>query len=154
MKKQDLEAFAREVAKGLKTEQDLNEFSQMLTKVTVEAALNAELEDHLGYARHEPSENANSRNGYGSKRLSTGEGEFELETPRDRDGSFEPKLVKKGQRCFTVPEQRDPQGHQEAQAVPVGRFGPEGGVPGDYGCVKKMDHADPELEGGAEPVYH
>ncbi len=101
MKKQALEAFAREVAKGLKTEEDLNEFSQMLTKVTVEAALNAELEDHLGYARHEQSENANSRNGYGSKTLSTGEGQFELETPRDRQGSFEPKLVKKGQRRFT-----------------------------------------------------
>lgn len=101
MKKQELEAFAREVAKGLKTEEDLNEFSQMLTKVTVEAALNAELEDHLGYARHEPSENANSRNGYGSKTLTTGEGQFELETPRDRQGSFEPKLVKKGQRRFT-----------------------------------------------------
>ena len=51
MKKQELEALAREVAKGLKTEEDLNEFSQMLTKVTVEEALNAELEDHLGYAR-------------------------------------------------------------------------------------------------------
>ena len=101
MKKQDLEAFAREVAKGLKTEEDLNEFSQMLTKVTVEAALNAELEEHLGYARHEQSENANSRNGYGNKTLSTGEGQFELETPRDRQGSFEPKLVKKGQRRFT-----------------------------------------------------
>ena len=101
MKKQELEAFAREVAKGLKTEEDLNEFSQMLTKVTVEAALNAELEDHLGYARHEPSENADSRNGYGSKTLTTGEGQFELETPRDRQGSFEPKLVKKGQRRFT-----------------------------------------------------
>lgn len=101
MKKQELEAFAREVAKGLKTEEDLNEFSQMLTKVTVEAALNAELDDHLGYARHEPSENANSRNGYGSKTLTTGEGQFELETPRDRQGSFEPKLVKKGQRRFT-----------------------------------------------------
>ena len=101
MKKQELEAFAREVAKGLKTEEDLNEFSQMLTKVTVEAALNAELDDHLGYARHATSENANNRNGYGSKTLSTGEGQFELETPRDRQGSFEPKLVKKGQRRFT-----------------------------------------------------
>ena len=101
MKKQELEAFAREVAKGLKTEEDLNEFSQLLTKVTVEAALNAELKDHPGYARHEPSENANSRNGYGSKTLSTDEGQFELETPRDREGSFEPKLVKKGQRRFT-----------------------------------------------------
>ena len=101
MNKKELQAFAREVAKGLKTEKDLNEFSQMLTKVTVEAALNAELEDHLGYARRAPSENANSRNGYSSKTLTTGEGQFELETPRDRAGSFEPELVKKGQRRFT-----------------------------------------------------
>ena len=102
MNKQELEAFAREVAQGLKTEQDLAEFSQMLTKVTVEAALNAELEDHLGYARYESSEQVNSRNGYTGKRLSTGAGEFELETPRDRDGSFEPQLVKKGPRRFTA----------------------------------------------------
>lgn len=52
MNKKELEAFAREAAKGLKTEKDLNEFSQMLTKVTVEAALNAELDDHLGYDKH------------------------------------------------------------------------------------------------------
>ena len=101
MNKKELQSFAREVAKGLKTEKDLNEFSQMLTKVTVEAALNAELEDHLGYARHAQSENANNRNGYSSKTLTTGEGQFELETPRDRAGSFEPSLVKKGQRRFT-----------------------------------------------------
>ena len=67
MKKQGVGAFAREVAKGRKTEEDLNEFSQMLTKVTVEAALNAELEDHLGYARHEQSENANSRHVWGQR---------------------------------------------------------------------------------------
>lgn len=89
MKKQELEAFAREVARELKTEEDLNEFSQ-LAKVTVEAALNTELEYHLGYARHAKSENANNCNGYSSKRLSTGDGEFELETPRDQDGSFAP----------------------------------------------------------------
>lgn len=52
MKKEELEAFAREAAKSLKTEQDLNDFSQMLTKITVEAALNAELDDHLGYDKH------------------------------------------------------------------------------------------------------
>ena len=49
MKKQELKAFAGEVAKSIKTGEDLNEFSQMLTRVTVEAALNAELDDHLGY---------------------------------------------------------------------------------------------------------
>ena len=86
------------MAKELKTEEALNEFSQMLTKVTVEAALNAELSAHPGYARHAQSETANSRNGYGVKTLTTGEGQFELETPRDRQGSFEPQLVKKGQR--------------------------------------------------------
>ncbi len=63
MDKKKLEAFAREAAKGLKTEKDLNEFSQMLTKITVEAALNAELDEHLGYERHQSSDNTNNRNG-------------------------------------------------------------------------------------------
>ena len=101
MNKKDLEAFAREAAKTLKTEKDLNEFRQMLTKVTVEAALNAELDDHLGYGKHEQSTSTNSRNGYSSKTLKTEEGQFELDTPRDRDSSFEPQLVKKRQTRFT-----------------------------------------------------
>ena len=101
MNKKELEAFAREAAKTLKTEKDLNEFSQMLTKITVEAALNAELDEHLGYERHQASDNTNSRNGYTSKTLRTEDGQFELNTPRDREGSFEPQLVKKGQTRFT-----------------------------------------------------
>ena len=101
MDKKTLEAFAREVAKGLKTEKYLAEFRQILTKVTVEAALNAELDELLGYDRHQASTNDNSRNGYASKTVKTEDGQFELETPRDRDGSFEPQLVKKGQTRFT-----------------------------------------------------
>ena len=101
MNKKELEAFAREAAKGLKTEKDLNEFSQMLTKITVEAALNAELDDHLGYDKHHQSSTDNCRNGYTSKTLKTEEGQFELDTPRDREGSFEPQLVKKHQTRFT-----------------------------------------------------
>jgi putative transposase len=101
MNKKELEAFAREAAKNLKSEKDLNEFSQMLTKITVEAALNAELDEHLGYDRHQASDNANSRNGYTNKTLKTEDGQFELNTPRDREGSFEPQLVKKGQTRFT-----------------------------------------------------
>ncbi len=77
------------------------DFQQMLTKITVEAALNAELDDHLGFERHEQSEAANNRNGYASKTNRTEAGQFELDTPRDRAGSFEPKLVKKHQRRFT-----------------------------------------------------
>ncbi len=49
MNKKELEAFAKGAAKGIKTPEDLNEFSQMLKKITVEAALNAEMDEHLGY---------------------------------------------------------------------------------------------------------
>lgn len=73
----------------------------MLTKVTVERALNVELDDHLGYDKHEVSRTSNSRNGTTSKTLRTEDGQFELNTPRDREGSFEPKLVKKNQTRFT-----------------------------------------------------
>ncbi len=53
MKTEELKETAEAAAKNIKTEQDLDEFRQMLTKITVEAALNAELDDHLGYERHE-----------------------------------------------------------------------------------------------------
>ncbi len=69
MNKKELETFAREAAKSIKTEKDLSDFSRMLKKVTVETALNAELDDHLGYDKHETSNNTNSRNGYSSKTL-------------------------------------------------------------------------------------
>ena len=101
MKKKDLQAIAEAAAKNIKTEDDLNVFRQMLTKITVETALNAELEDHLGFGKGEESDASNNRNGYTSKTLQTEDGQFELDTPRDRVGSFEPQLVKKHQRRFT-----------------------------------------------------
>lgn len=101
MNKKEIEALALEAAKGIKTEEDLNDFRKMMTKITVEAALNAELDDHLGYSKHECSASDNSRNGYSSKTVKTEDGQFELSTPRDREGSFEPKLVKKQQTRFT-----------------------------------------------------
>ncbi|WP_200821373.1 transposase [Oceanicoccus sp. KOV_DT_Chl] len=73
MNKKDLEAFAREAAKGIKTEQDLR---VMLTKVMVEAALSAELDDHLGYSKHEQSTSENSRNGVTRKTVRTEDGQF------------------------------------------------------------------------------
>ncbi|WP_220718244.1 IS256 family transposase [Agarivorans litoreus] len=101
MDKKALEAFAIEAAKGIKTPDDLTEFSQMLKKITVEAALNAEMDEHLGYEKHKPSKSNNTRNGKSTKRVKTEDGEFELDTPRDRLGSFDPKLVKKHQTRFT-----------------------------------------------------
>ena len=101
MKKEEIEAFALKASKGLKSQQDLLYFTQMLTKITVEAALNAELDEHLGYEKNQQSTVDNYRNGNTSKTLKTEDGQFELVTPRDRNGTFEPELVKKNQTRFT-----------------------------------------------------
>ena len=101
MNKEKIAAFAQEAAKGIKTPEDLAQFSQILTKMTVEAALNAELRAHLGYDKHDLSVGRNKRNGHTRKTLITEEGSFELDTPRDRYGDFEPQLVKKRQTRFT-----------------------------------------------------
>ena len=68
MDEKKLKALVAELAKGLKTEADLNAFSRMLTKRTVETALNAELTDHLGYEKNVPKTGSNTRNGYSSNR--------------------------------------------------------------------------------------
>ncbi|WP_419832802.1 IS256 family transposase [Endozoicomonas atrinae] len=96
-----LEAFAKEAAKSIKSESDLNDFRQMLSKVAIETALNTELEEHLGYEKHARSPSGNRRNGKLTKQLSTEDGPLEIEAPRDRDGSFEPQLVKKRQTRFS-----------------------------------------------------
>lgn len=101
MKKKDLQALADQAAENIKTEADLNQFRQMLTKLTVETALNAELTEHLDDPEDASGGSANSRNGFTRKTLTTEDGEIELATPRDRAGSFEPQLVKKHQRRFT-----------------------------------------------------
>jgi transposase-like protein len=71
-----------------------------LTKCVVETALEAEMSDHLGYDRHDPAgrDGGNSRNGVRSKTVVTEIGPVEIDVPRDRDGSFEPQLVRKRQR--------------------------------------------------------
>ena len=80
-----------------------NGLLKQLTKAILERALQAELTDHLGYEKHDPAgqHSGNSRNGSGRKVLKGDFGELELETPRDRQGSFEPKIVAKGQSRFT-----------------------------------------------------
>ncbi|AXF74900.1 IS256 family transposase [Erwinia tracheiphila] len=97
MDEKKLKALAAELAKGLKTEAGLNQFSRMLTKLTVETALNAELTDHLGHEKNAPKTGTNTRNGYSSKTLLCDDGEIGLNTPRDRENTFEPQLIKKNQ---------------------------------------------------------
>lgn len=98
MNKKEIEAFAREAAKGLKTEAEIDDLQRLLRKSILETALKAEMEEHLGYEANQESHSANSRNGYSRKTIQSESGEFELDTPRDRDGSFEPQIVKKHQR--------------------------------------------------------
>jgi putative transposase len=74
-----------------------------LTKMVVEGALEGEMDDHLGYARHDPAgrDGGNSRNGHRAKTVLTEAGPVEISVPRDRDSSFEPKIVAKRQRRLT-----------------------------------------------------
>lgn len=100
---QQLQAHVTELAKGVKSEADLNTLTQKLVKMTVEAALSAELDEHLGYAKHNVAGrgSGNSRNGTTSKRLKGQHGDVEINVPRDRTGSFEPQFVRKGQTRLT-----------------------------------------------------
>ena len=70
-----------------------------VTKAILERALQAEMTDHVGYEKHDPAghHRGNTRNGKSQKTLKGEFGELELETPRDRQATFEPKIVVKGQ---------------------------------------------------------
>ena len=95
--------LAKNIAKDIKTEADLGDFSKLLKKIVVETALDAELTDHLGYDKHNPKGNGsgNSRNGKSRKRLKGDHGDIDLDIPRDREGSYEPQIVKKGRKWTT-----------------------------------------------------
>jgi putative transposase len=76
---------------------------KQLTKAVLERAMQAEMTEHLGYEKHDQAGNnsGNSRNGKTTKARKGDFGEVPLETPRDRNGTFEPKIVAKGQTRFT-----------------------------------------------------
>jgi putative transposase len=99
------DALIDELLAGAKTEQELagpGGLLGQLTKRLLERAMEVELTDHLGYEHGEspPGGTGNTRNGSTPKTLATEHGEVGIETPRDRDGSFEPKIVRKRQRRF------------------------------------------------------
>lgn len=92
-----------ELAKSIKTEKDLAALSKHLLKLTVERAMNAEMDEHLGYEKHAPEgkNSGNNRNGHSSKTLKGNFGEVEIATPRDRNSTFEPQIIKKSQTRIT-----------------------------------------------------
>src|SRR5713226_9219306 len=75
---------------------------KQLTKAVIERCLETELDTHLGYPKHTRKGNAtgNMRNGHSQKTLKGEQGHVDIEVPRDRQGTFEPQLVKKGQTCL------------------------------------------------------
>ena len=79
-----------------------NGLLKQLTKGLLERMLGAELSAHLGYQKHDPAgyRSGNSRNGTSRKKVKADIGEIELEVPRDRQSTFEPKIVPKGQTRF------------------------------------------------------
>jgi transposase-like protein len=76
---------------------------QQLVKRFLEASLEGEMDAHLGYAKHDPAgrNGGNSRNGRRAKTVVTAVGPVQIEVPRDRDGSFQPQIVRKRQRVLT-----------------------------------------------------
>lgn len=75
---------------------------KQLSRALVERALDGEMTHHLGYEKHDKEQkpDENRRNGKSSKKLQTKDGPLQIEVPRDRNGKFEPKIVKKHQRRF------------------------------------------------------
>lgn len=98
--KTELDNIASKLASECKTQEALfgdEGIMRELLRKTLQAALDGEITEHLGYEKHKKSNQPNSRNGYGKKSLTTEQGELEIAVPRDRDGSFEPKIVEKRQ---------------------------------------------------------
>src|SRR5947209_7913448 len=128
-----------ELLAGARTEEEIvgsGGLLSQLTKRLVERAMEVELTDHLGYEPHQepPGGAGNTRNGSTPKTLLTESGEVRIETPRDRDGSFAPQIVRKRQRRFEGFDEkilalysrglstRDTEAHlQEIYGVKIGR---------------------------------
>jgi putative transposase len=94
-----------ELLAGARSEEELTGPGGLLSQLTkrlVERAMEVELTDHLGYEPHlePPGGVGNTRNGSTAKTLLTEHGEVRIETPRDRNGTFEPQIVRKRQRRF------------------------------------------------------
>lgn len=91
-----------DLLKGIKTQEDLagpKGLLKQITKALVERMLAGELTHHLGYEKHDPAGygSGNARNGKSRKTLKSEDGEMEIAVPRDRNGTFEPKVVGKHQ---------------------------------------------------------
>ena len=96
-KQSDIKKLAEQMAGSMKSFDDIKDFQKQLMQSFIDTALEAEMEDHLGYPKHEKADKPNKRNGHTKKTVRSDTGDLEISTPRDRDGAFEPALVRKHQ---------------------------------------------------------
>lgn len=94
-----LEQHIKNLSSNIKTTEELEDLTRLLRKTTLEAMLEGELDEHLGYPKHATKghHSGNSRNGFSSKTLKGEHGEMAIDIPRDRNGEFEPQVIPKNQ---------------------------------------------------------
>jgi len=100
MSDNELFKIPEEALKKIKTQEEFEDYIQRLYKQGVEALLKAEIKEHLGYPKYDPTgkNSGNSRNGFSRKTLKTNLGEVPLDVPRDRNSTFDPVVVPKHER--------------------------------------------------------
>lgn len=100
-KQTELKKLAEQMAKHVGSFEDIKAFQKELMQSFIDTALEAEMEEHLGYPKHEKADKPNKRNGHTKKTVRSDTGDLEISTPRDREGSFDPVLVGKHQTRIT-----------------------------------------------------
>jgi putative transposase len=100
---QEMQDLVKKLASKARTPEEMfgsDGLLKALTKALVDGALEAEMTDHLGYEKHAPEGrgSGNSRNGSTNKRVKSNLGDVDIAVPRDRNGEFEPQMVRKGHR--------------------------------------------------------
>lgn len=94
--------------RGIKDLKGVQDLVKELTSGLIQECMDAELEDELGYSKYDykNKQGSNSRNGSYSKTVSSSQGPVELKVPRDREGEYEPEIVKKGQMDISAIEDK------------------------------------------------
>lgn len=96
-----LDELATQMVSQLKSMDDFKAMHKLMLQQFINNSLAAEMSEHLGYTKHEKSDQPNKLGGKMRKTVSTELGDIQIDTPRDRDSSFEPQLVKKHQTRVT-----------------------------------------------------
>lgn len=103
MMREFMQSYLKENDVKIKDGADVNSIMRDMMSVILEGALDEELEQELGYSKYDyrNKDTDNSRNGHSRKRMHTSYGDMQIDVPRDRNGEFEPQIIKKYQNTIT-----------------------------------------------------